>query len=279
MSKTIKTVSLAVVALVAIYLGYQLLERWMNPCEGVFQQSAVGLNTKLDVIKTKGEFAIGRQNVQELKDRAQEVALNLKACCIVLGKTSGEFLRCKEGFDKYDAAVKNVAALVTEAEAAKEQGQSEIAVQKIAEANEGLKNAETKAQALAQQVAEIKGKDKGREGPSGTGGAQAGGQTAPVATGYARVYFNGSPGKGRLQVKVNGVLVGQYDQYLSQYLDPLLTPGANNTITFTFSQTGGSVDVVGYLPGSKESIMILRFVTGPDKLEESIQIPYVGGKK
>lgn len=277
MSKTVKTVVVAIVALVVVYLGYQLLERWLNPCEGVFQQSSVSLNTKLDVIKTKGEFAIGRQKIQELAERSQETALNLKACCIVLGKASGDFLRCKEGFDKYDAEINNLATSVKEAEAAKEQGDSDIAVQKIAEANEGLKVIEATAQQFTEQVAQIKGKNK--EKPPDKQEAQGGGQVAPVTTGYARVYFDGYPGNGRLQVKVNGLLAGQYDQSVTQYVDPLLTPGANNTITFAFSQTGGSVDVYGYLPGSDQRITILRFVTKPDKLEDSVQIPYVGGKK
>lgn len=277
MSKTVKTLAVAVVALVVIYLGYQLLERWMNPCEGVFQQSSVGLNTKLDLIKTKGEFAIGRQKIQELAERSQETALKLKACCIVLGGSGSDFLRCKEGFDKYAAAISNLATSVKEAEAAKEQGNSDIAVQKIAEANEGLKVVETTAQQFTQQVAQIEGKNK--EKPPEKREGQDSGQPAPVTTGYAKVYFNGYPGKGRLQVKVNGLMVGQYDQSVTQYLDPLLTPGANNTITFTFSQTEGSVDVYGYLPGSDQGITILRFVTKPDKLEDSVQIPYVGGKK
>jgi hypothetical protein len=282
MSKTIKTVSLAVVALVAIYLGYQLLERWMNPCEGVFQQSAVGLNTKLDVIKTKGEFAIGRQNVQELKDRAQEVALNLKACCIVLGKASGEFLRCKEGFDRYETEVKKVATLVTEAEAAKEQGQSEIAVQKIAEANESLKNAETKAQALAQQVAEIKGKDKGREGPSGTGGAQAGGQAAPVTTGYESVHMKAWPEGSRFRVKVNGLPVGTYDSTIELYLDPFLKVGSVNTVTFTFDRLPKNLYGVVLsvrVAGSENWVEVFKYTPSQERLEDSFEVPFVGAKK
>ncbi len=275
MSKTIKTVSLAVVALVAIYLGYQLLERWMNPCEGVFQQSAVGLNTKLDVIKTKGEFAIGRQNVQELKDRAQEVALNLKACCIVLGKTSGEFLRCKEGFERYETAVKNVATLVTEAEAAREQGQSEIAVQKIAEANEGLKTADTRAQALAQQVAEIKGKDKGKERPPDTGGAQAVGQTAPVTTGYESVQMEAWPSENRLRLKVNGLLVGAYDTHVRVYLDPFLKPGFVNNLVLTFDRPPKEkygVKLTVKAPGSDRWVEVLSFIP-------TFEVPFVGAKK
>lgn len=83
----------------------------------------------------------------------------------MLGKASSDFLRCKEGFDKYDVEVNRLATSVKEAEAAKEQGRSEIAIQKIAEANEGLKAAEASAEKLAKQVTEIK--DKGKRGDGG----------------------------------------------------------------------------------------------------------------
>jgi hypothetical protein len=109
--------------------------------------------------------------------------------------------------------------------------------------------------------------------------AQAGGQPAPVTTGYARVYISASPGKGRLQIKVNGLLAGQYDASVNQDLGPLLVPGANNTITFTFNQPGGGVDLSVMAPDSDRWVVILKFVASPGKLEDSVQIPYVGGKK
>lgn len=276
MNKTIKTVSLAVVALVAIYLGYQLLERWMNPCEGVFQQSAVGLNTKLDVIKTKGEFAIGRQNVQELKDRAQEVALNLKTCCIVLGKASSDFLRCKEGFERYEMEVKKVATLVTEAEAAKGQGNSEVAVQKIAEANESIKVVEATAQQFTQQVAQIK------EKPSEKGGAQAGGQSAPVATGYKSVHMKAWPEGSRFRVKVNGLLVGTYDTTIELDLEPFLKVGSVNTVTFTFDRLPKNlygVVLTVQVAGSEKWVQVFTFIPSKERLEDSFEVPFVGAKK
>jgi len=172
MNRTIRTVSVVVVALVVVYLGYQLLEPWLNPCEGIFQQSSVTLGTKLDLIKVKGEFAIGKQKIQDLTERSQATALNLKTCCIVLGKTSGDFLRCKEGFDKYDAEINKLATSVKEAEAAKQQGNSEIADQKIAEANEGLKAVDAAAETFTKQVAQIKAKSPAKD-PNKTGSVSA----------------------------------------------------------------------------------------------------------
>lgn len=278
MSRTIKTVSVAVVALVLIYFGYELLKDWMNPCEGIFQQTAVSLGTKLDVIKAKGEFAIGREKIQDLAGRSQEVALNLKSCCIVLGKVSSEFLRCKEGFDKYDAEIKKVAGSIEEAAAARQRGDTTVADQKIAEVEEGVKTADTRAQTFAQQVAEIKGKDT--EKPSDKREAQAGGQVAPVTTGYTSVYIRAAPPQGgRLQIKVNGLLAGAYDSRIDQYLDPLLKAGTNNTITFTFTGPGGWAEVhVGVL-GSDKSVEILKFSSSKEKLEDSVQIPFVGKQK
>ena len=285
MSKTIKTVSLAVVALVLIYFGYDLVKDRLNPCEGIFQQSSVTLGTKLDVIKTKGEFAIGRQKIQDLTGRSQEVALNLKACCIVLGKASGDFLRCKEGFDKYDVEINKLATSVKEAEAAKEQGKSEIAIQKIAEANEGLKNAETRAQAFAQQVAEIKGKDK--EKPSDKREAQVSGPPAPVQTGYESVHMEVWPSGNRLRLKVNGLLVGAYDQHARVYLDPFLKPGAMNNLTFTFDRPPkgeagkgeARVELSVKAPGIDRWVEVLSFVASAEKLEDTFEVPFVGAKK
>ena len=279
MNKTIKAVSLVLVALVVVYLGYQLLEPRMNPCEGVFQQSSVTLGTKLDVIRAKGEFAIGRQKIQDLTDRSQQVALNLKACCIVLGKVSSEFLRCKEGFDKYDAEITKVSASVEEAATAKQRGDTAGANQKIAEAKESVKAVEARAQEFTEQVTEIK--EKGKEKPPDERVAQAGGQPAPATTGYATVHMDAWPSGNRLRVKVNGLLVGTYDNHAGVYLDPFLKTGVVNTVIFTFDRQGGGGSVVLQVkvPGSDQWINVLQFVSSKDKLEDSFEVPFVGAKK
>ncbi len=108
--------------------------------------------------------------------------------------------------------------------------------------------------------------------------AQAGGQPAPVTTGYARVHMNAYP-KGRFQLKVNGLLAGQYDSHIDTELGPLLKAGAINTITFTFSQPGSTVDLQVMAPGSDKWFNILKFHASKEKLEDSVQIPFVGEKK
>lgn len=280
MSKTIITLSIAVVALVVSYLGYDLFKDRLNPCEGIFQQSSVTLGTKLDVIKTKGEFAIGRQKIQDLTGRSQEVALNLKACCVVLGKASNDFLRCKEGFDKYDAEIGKVATSITEAEAAKAQGRSEVAARKIAESSAGIKDAETRAQAFVLQVAEIKGKQK--EAPSDKRGAAGGGKLPPATTGYAFVHMKAYPRGSRFRVKVNGLPVGTYDSDVSLDLEPFLKVGSVNTVTFTFdrlpNETYGVVLSV-QVAGSEKWVEVFKFTPSKERLEDSFEVPFVGAKK
>jgi len=156
MNKTIIGISAAIVLLVAIFLAYQIIEPMVNPCDGIFEQSTVSLNTKLDIVKAKGEVLIGRQKIQDLTERSQQMALNLKSCCIVAGHTTSDFLRCKEEFERYDAEINRVAKSLIETEAARQQGNTAVANQKIVEITEGLKAVETSSQEFTTQVNEIK---------------------------------------------------------------------------------------------------------------------------
>ncbi len=113
MNKTIVRLAALGVLLVVIYFGYQLIDKWLNPCDDIFRQSVVSIGAKLDVVKAKGEVAIGSQKIQELDKSAHQMAVNLKTCCIVCrGRATPEFLRCKEGFERYDAAVRKVASSI-----------------------------------------------------------------------------------------------------------------------------------------------------------------------
>jgi hypothetical protein len=110
--------------------------------------------------------------------------------------------------------------------------------------------------------------------------AQAGAQSAPVTTGYTTVSVQAYPSpSGRLQVKVNGLLAGVYDGHINTTLDPLLKPGAINTITFIFSGPEGTVDLAVKAVGSDQWIPILMFRSSKEKLEDSFQVPFVGKTK
>lgn len=101
-----------------IYMGFDLVKSELTPCETIYQQSAVGLTTKISFLETEGELQIGRRKIQELGDRAQAVALNLKTCCTVLdaGKLDAEeFLQCKAKGRDYDERIEELVALVKKA--------------------------------------------------------------------------------------------------------------------------------------------------------------------
>jgi hypothetical protein len=59
MNKTIVRLAALGVLLVVIYFGYQLIDKWLNPCDDIFRQSVVSIGAKLDVVKAKGEVALG----------------------------------------------------------------------------------------------------------------------------------------------------------------------------------------------------------------------------
>lgn len=106
----------AALALTAvIYLGYDLAKARLSPCEAVYQQTSVGLKTRIKFLKTEGEVQIGREQLTDLDERAQMAALNLKTCCTVLdaGRLDPEqFLQCKGSARAYEAQLADIAELV-----------------------------------------------------------------------------------------------------------------------------------------------------------------------
>ncbi len=106
-------------ALIAlIYLGYDLAKAKVAPCEAIFQETSLGLKTKISFLKSEGELEIGHEQLTELDERAQMTALNLKTCCTVLdaGRLDPEqFLQCKGSARAYEASLSDIANLVRQA--------------------------------------------------------------------------------------------------------------------------------------------------------------------
>lgn len=101
-----------------LYLGYDLAQSKISPCEAIFRESALGLKTKISFLKTEGELQIGREQLTELDERAQMAALNLKTCCTVLdaGRLDPEqFLQCKGSARSYETHLAELADLVRQA--------------------------------------------------------------------------------------------------------------------------------------------------------------------
>lgn len=105
----------ALAAMAVIYLGYDLAKGRLSPCEGIFQETSIGLSTHIKVLRAEAALEIGRETLTELDERAQMAALNLKTCCTVLdaGRLDPEqFLQCKARARAYDAEVEDIVAIV-----------------------------------------------------------------------------------------------------------------------------------------------------------------------
>jgi hypothetical protein len=92
----------------------------------------------LDALKV-GAWAIGPKKLQEVDKDAQKVAVHLKSCCI--SQQSGhmnpkQYQTCVNGAKDYEAKIVQTANIIKEADAAKLQGNTQLADQKIAEAKE-----------------------------------------------------------------------------------------------------------------------------------------------
>ncbi len=110
------------------YLGYDLLKPVVTPCGAILEQSAVQLETKLDLLGSGTEIKLGREKIQELTSQAQLAAVNLKGCCIVLkmGKVNAdEFLQCQGAVNKYESQVQVVSQQIDKAVSAQESGDEE----------------------------------------------------------------------------------------------------------------------------------------------------------
>jgi hypothetical protein len=108
-----------------------------QPCDGIFEQTAPQLNVKLGFIEANGEWAIGKEKIQQVDKDSQDVALHLKTCCILQDKgsiTPEQFQVCVNGAKEYEAKIIQITNIVGVAQEAKQQGKTELADQKAAEA-------------------------------------------------------------------------------------------------------------------------------------------------
>jgi hypothetical protein len=169
MRKALVTASVLVVVVVIAYLAYNLMRPRVAPCETIFQQTSLKLTTSLKLVQSNGpEVSIEEGKIQDLTERAQMSALNLKTCCIVLegGKLSSEqFLRCKDDAERFGAQVEKVAATVDEARAAKQQGKRDVVQRKLHEIDRDMAAAVTASEGLRARVAGLQPGDE-RKGPS-----------------------------------------------------------------------------------------------------------------
>ena len=126
------------------YFTYDLLKGVVSPCETIFQQSTLQIQTKIKLVKIEGETIIGKQKIQDLTESAQITAERLKACCIVLHEgylDADQFLQCKDEGRKYQEQLDVALAQVKSAKDAQQAGQTDVYQEKIRQLNLTIENA------------------------------------------------------------------------------------------------------------------------------------------
>lgn len=140
-----KHIPLIVVATTTVVLAtaYFIYDRLRPRCDALFEQTATRLRLGGDFesIRTKGELFIGREKVQELTESNSNVALHLKACCIAqqagtLGQDRVQ--ACIDGAKDYEAKIFQATNIINEAQAAKEQGNTQVLSQKAEQAKQAV---------------------------------------------------------------------------------------------------------------------------------------------
>ncbi len=129
-------ISISVAGLVVVII---LIIFWpCSSCAGIFKQTAPSLETHLEIIKNRGAFVIGHEQIQELPESAQKVGLHLKTCCSVLdgGKLNPtQFQQCIEIASAYDQQIALVAQQVTDVTEAMEKGDNDLLQDKTSQIN------------------------------------------------------------------------------------------------------------------------------------------------
>jgi len=160
-STTHKTVIAFSTSLVVVVIGYFIYDRMRDPCESIFEQAKTNLNAKIEILKTGGAVSIGNDKIQDLSERSQMMALNLKTCCIVFdgGRlNSGEFLKCKQGVERYQTQVTQVINIVADAQVARTESKPQLVEERLKEANQAAVQAAQTAAGYQKEVAQITSK-------------------------------------------------------------------------------------------------------------------------
>ncbi len=111
-----------------------------GPCANILDQKAPKLSLSVDAVKATGALVIGSEKVQDVSDGAREVGAHLTACCIAQHSDPplppDQYQACVNGAKDYEAKIIQIPNIIKEADKAKQQGNTQLADQKIAEAKE-----------------------------------------------------------------------------------------------------------------------------------------------
>jgi hypothetical protein len=132
--KPLLIVAAAAVLVAAGYGAYSMLSSRLNPCESIFQQSAIRVQNKLESLKRKSAPLLDKTQLQKLSDQSRQSAMNSKNCCVLFHEDKisfDEFLACRDNYKSLEMAIDRVTDLVDEAQEAKQQNKAELTDYKI----------------------------------------------------------------------------------------------------------------------------------------------------
>ena len=143
------------VALIVLgFLGYDLMKGVVSPCDTIFEQTATRLGTKVEFLQAKGEIHVGKEQLQNLPQAAQLVALNLKTCCIVLdeGKVDAEqFLQCRTAAQNYESNLDSAVEKVEEVAKLQHSNETEAYTRSVRQLRESLERVTEVSSSLGQE--------------------------------------------------------------------------------------------------------------------------------
>ena len=134
---------------VVLFFGYDLLRARLLPCATTAERVGVELTTKIKLAGIEGEVHLGKENLWELSERAQLLALDLKSCCQLLSggrDNTSAFLQCKASARRYETDIENVISHVRAAVAA----ETAQLTDKLSEATRGIAEAVTAARTTSE---------------------------------------------------------------------------------------------------------------------------------
>lgn len=149
--------ALAVLVVVAVApYAYGLITKAISsPCEDIFRQTRLILDSKLEPVKAKGAVLMEEAIIANLTERSEMMAMNLRTCCVALHGnkiSSAEFLGCKETMRSYESRIEKISQVLDEAQLAKRDENSELMAAKLEEAEKLVESGRLNSEALLTQI-------------------------------------------------------------------------------------------------------------------------------
>ena len=144
-----KPIVVAVTVVVLIGLGYLIYAYFVikpNPCASIFDQTTVSLETKINIIKKRGDPFLDGDQIQKLIEQSAQMTADLKTCCILFHDDKivfDEFLKCQAGFRQYEQSIDRLSYQVAETQVARQQERYDLVRSRLGHIERNIKDLET----------------------------------------------------------------------------------------------------------------------------------------